>query len=850
MRPAVSPLHHATAPLATLIAAALALGLTPACSSLALDPPPAVIHARFDPDARVIPMPTDVLRDAAAARLDLPNDTAEERAALTPAEAELFTFLETLDGWSTLASATLEMTGPLDPASVSSGTVQVWHWPRTGEPDRVEDVRLHVSADGMTLTIDPPRTGWERGERYVAVARGGARGLVGLGGERVECDAAFYFLRLTTPLTDPAHARAFPGATAEERRANAQKLEDIRLDLAPAFARFEATGLPRAEVAALWAFTVTTHTELAMDQPSQRMPLPIDLFLDPTTGRIDAPVAPWDTDLEAEAKRALAAFDGAALSGSQLFELTQPVTPATVGESTVALYEIEGTPVRVPASVELLADRRHLVVTPKAGRLAETTTYAVVVSAGVRDADGVPVVAMPIGALLAARAPLLVDGHSQIPSIADRDAAKLEGSRAKLAGALDVLGRDDVLAAWPFTTMTVTAPLRALRETAARLDVPADPANVTTQSPGQALLDFPFGIGSLLDVDRVLHGTITSPVFLDPVTRAWRGDGGHVREDVRFTMTVPDAPAPGPMPVVIFGHGLVTERRFVLAVGSALAAKGYATIAIDFPYHGERTYCAKGGPVSVVNPFTGNLASLDPCRAGTTCNDLGRCVDAQGQGNALATWGVIDMPVASGAVFLEIDHISNSKDHFQQALIDLGALDRSLRTGAWEPLLGHPVDPARIYYAGQSLGGIMGAVFLGTDPDIERAVLNVPGAGLIEMFDDSTFFSAQLDALFTRQGIERDSYDGRRFLTVAHWFMDAVDPQHLGAITGARSLLIQMATLDFIIPNVATKLLQQVTGAPRRDYLGEHGFITIPLEPAYFRGVRELADFLSGELQP
>lgn len=114
MRPAtITTLHTIT------FAVALA-----ACSSLTLDPPPAVIHARFDPDARVIPMPTDVLRDAAAARLDLPNDTAAERAALTPAAAELFTFLETLDGWSTLASATLEMTGPLDPASVSSGTVQ------------------------------------------------------------------------------------------------------------------------------------------------------------------------------------------------------------------------------------------------------------------------------------------------------------------------------------------------------------------------------------------------------------------------------------------------------------------------------------------------------------------------------------------------------------------------------------------------------------------------------------------------------------------------------------------------------------------------------------------------------
>jgi pimeloyl-ACP methyl ester carboxylesterase len=313
---------------------------------------------------------------------------------------------------------------------------------------------------------------------------------------------------------------------------------------------------------------------------------------------------------------------------------------------------------------------------------------------------------------------------------------------------------------------------------------------------------------------------------------------------------VPKNKPAGAMPVVIFGHGLVTERRFVLAIGDALAAKGYAVISIDFPYHGERSYCAKGGPISVVDPTDGSLASLEPCQSGTTCNDVGKCVDAQGNGNKLAKFPVLDMPIATGAVFLEIEHISNSKDHFQQALIDLGALDRSLRKGTWQSLLGRPVDTSRIYYAGQSLGGIMGAVFLGTDPDIQRAVLNVPGANLVPMFDDSTFFSAQMDAFFTRQNIERESYEGRRFVTVAKWFMDAVDPQHLGPITGARSLMIQMATLDFIIPNDNTKILQEVTGAPRRDYIGEHAFITIPVEPAYFRGVRDLADFLSGELVP
>lgn len=69
------------------------------CTTLELDPAPKIIHARFDPDASVIPMPTDVLRDAAAGRLNLPNDTEKELAKLNPTELEFYSYLETLDGW-------------------------------------------------------------------------------------------------------------------------------------------------------------------------------------------------------------------------------------------------------------------------------------------------------------------------------------------------------------------------------------------------------------------------------------------------------------------------------------------------------------------------------------------------------------------------------------------------------------------------------------------------------------------------------------------------------------------------------------------------------------------------------
>jgi hypothetical protein len=39
-------------------------------------------------------------------------------------------------------------------------------------------------------------------------------------------------------------------------------------------------------------------------------------------------------------------------------------------------------------------------------------------------------------------------------------------------------------------------------------------------------------------------------------------------------------------------------------------------------------------------------------------------------------------------------------------------------------------------------------------------------------------------------------------------------------------------------------VLQAVTGAPRTDYVAEHGFLVIPLEPEYWRATADLANFL------
>lgn len=825
---------------------AVALIVVAGCADPTFDPQPEVIHARFDPDAKAIPMPNDAVRDAALGKLDLPNDTEEELARLNDAEREFYAYLETLDGWSSLMSATVEISAPIDPRSVDRDKLQVWRW--SGTRERIDDARIHLSEDGTKLTVDPPPTGWLRGERYVAVLRGGDRGVKGANGELVECDAAFYFLRQRERLDVPEHEHAFPGDTRAEREENARKLEEIRADLAPMFDFFEGRGLARTEVAAMWAFTVTERTELEMDKASQRMPLPINLMIDPHTGFVHIPEVPWDRPFEAAAKRRLAEYRGFGLSPDLLFGFTAPIDPATLTPGTVRLYRLGGTtPVQIQADVLLMADRQHVAIKPRAGRLTESTSYVVVVDDGVRDAAGRRVVTMPAGHFLKARQPVFDGATSQVPAVETEDAEKLERARTEMASALDQIGRERLLAAWPFTTMEVVKPLIAARKSAARLAVSPDPQGVTRQSAVDAILDFPLGVTSLVDVASVYHGTIASPYFLDPRTTALRSDGGHEVQQVAFTLTVPRNPPAGRMPVVIFGHGLVTERRFVLAIAGQLAAKGFAAISIDFPFHGTRTYCAKGGPISVIDPTTGDPLSLPPCQLGSTCNDFGKCVDSSGQGNHLSKWPVLDLPIASGAVFTDVNAIASTKDHFLQALIDLGSLERSLREGAWAPLLGREVDTSRILYSGQSLGGIMGAVFLGTSPDIPRAVLNVPGADLIRLFDESTFFSSHLDGMFTREGIDKNAFEGKRLLAVASWILDAVDPYHLGEPAGRRALLLQMATLDFIIPNAATKKLEAVTGGIRRDYLAEHAFITIPVEPAYPRGASELARFLAGE---
>ena len=56
------------------------------------------------------------------------------------------------------------------------------------------------------------------------------------------------------------------------------------------------------------------------------------------------------------------------------------------------------------------------------------------------------------------------------------------------------------------------------------------------------------------------------------------------------------------------------------------------------------------------------------------------------------------------------------------------------------------LDPLRIYYFGQSLGGIQGTIFLAVEPNVHAGVPNVPGGANIEILRLSPGFRPAVGA--------------------------------------------------------------------------------------------------------
>ncbi len=222
-------------------------------------------------------------------------------------------------------------------------------------------------------------------------------------------------------------------------------------------------------------------------------------------------------------------------------------------------------------------------------------------------------------------------------------------------------------------------------------------------------------------VGQVAFGKYVSPdyetaeKFIPPVgTRTGTPVVQGVNE-VFFNLYLPSGPRPaGGWPVAIFGHGVGGSKQGggggagggdSLALAASLAEQGIATIAINVVGHGF-------GPLSTltVRPSVG---------APVTFLEGGRGMDQNGDGIIENNEGISAAAPRS---------IIRDRDGQRQTVADLMQLVRVIEVGMDADGDGvADLDPSRIYYLGQSLGGIYGTAFLAVEPSVHVGVLNVAG---------------------------------------------------------------------------------------------------------------------------
>lgn len=176
--------------------------------------------------------------------------------------------------------------------------------------------------------------------------------------------------------------------------------------------------------------------------------------------------------------------------------------------------------------------------------------------------------------------------------------------------------------------------------------------------------------------------------------------------EIYFNVFLPSGPPPSNgWPVVIAGHPVNNSKNVMpLNVASSMAKYGVATIAINATGHGF-------GPRSTltVNRTVGAPITFPEGGRGIDQNDDGAIEDSEG------------LSTKQPRTAVELS------DGFRQTAVDLMQLARVIEVGMDVDGDGlRDLDPSRIYYLGNSLGGGYGTVFLGVAPNVRAGVISAP----------------------------------------------------------------------------------------------------------------------------
>ncbi len=436
-------------------------------------------------------------------------------------------------------------------------------------------------------------------------------------------------------------------------------------------------------------------------------------------------------------------LDGFNLQARLSVPFDGPIDVQTVSSSTVFVvslgstldhgYAPRGTVVGIDQTVwDVATNTLHL---ESAEMLAQHTRFALIVTNGIRDADGDPVQASPEFR----RFRQTVHGEYKRELLDAIHVARRLGVRER-----------DIVTASVFTTQSATAVLEKIRDQI-KAATP-EPADFLLGPKGERTV-FPFRqVTSILwRQQREVEPPVFNPVNLDlSLFQLYPGSVGQLAfgkylspdyevhtipmirpgeyipavgtrtgtpavqsvNELYFNLVLPSSPRPPEgWPVAIFGHGNPGNKNSqLLLVGASLATRGIASIGIN-------TVGNAFGPLGTLSV---NRTAGEP----VTFLEGGRGRDQDGN-------NVIGQQEGLAATLSR--RIIVNRDGQRQIAADLMQLVRVLQVGMDVDGDGSTdLDPSRISYMGVSFGGMYGTQFVAVEPDVGAGYLASTGESSLD----------------------------------------------------------------------------------------------------------------------
>jgi hypothetical protein len=367
----------------------------------------------------------------------------------------------------------------------------------------------------------------------------------------------------------------------------------------------------------------------------------------------------------------------------------------------------------------------------------------------------------------------------------------------------------------------------------------------------------------LTNIQEIIEVSIPTVDLLNPSTGAFGGTPAPA--SITALISVPKAASvtaacPGAFglpvgtkcaPLVVFHHGLGGTKAQMLTVANSLNAQGLIVAAIDSPKHGDRAFCAKdsdceatgspGAPAPagacVPNPaFAGQGDTVFPgACTGPGTNGLRHVPQLCASPACKTAWGTYALTpppngnggTSSGQTFASSNYLVTTnffrtRDTIRQDVFDNSALIIALSP----PTAGAPnsvqtelitngvfIDPTNIQWLGQSYGSILGTINVAANPRLGKAVLNVGGGTVTDVFTTpgSSFYPTLVALLNTLSPpIVPGTPQFLQFINVAKWVLDPADPINFATHVTANTLPNLLNTVTPGAPQTAKGVLGQI----------------------------------------